>query len=58
MLITSITAFIALRKLTIVVSEGDAEGAETTSAPAEDSESTDENVYSPEHYVILKRTGM
>lgn len=57
MLITSIVAFIVLRKFNIVVSE-DAEEAETR-ATIEDSveENENENYYSPENYVLLKRTG-
>lgn len=56
MLLTSIIAFIALKKLTNVVIDHDAEEAEQRPTNS-DSESIDENVYSPEQYILLKRTG-
>lgn len=55
MLLTSIIAFIALRKLNVVIYH-DAEEAEQRPTNS-DSESIDENVYSPEQYILLKRTG-
>lgn len=55
MFLLSIIVFIVLRKLTIITEEVDLEDAEPQTVS--ESESTTENTYTPEQYVILKRTG-
>lgn len=56
MFLTSIIAFIVLRKLTIAESNDDAEEADQPPANS-DSISTEAITYSAEHYVLLKRIG-
>lgn len=56
MFLTSIIAFIVLRKLTIVEANDDAEEADQPPATT-DSMSTEATAYSAEHYVLLKRIG-
>lgn len=57
MFLTSIIAFIVLRKLTAMVdTTDDIEDAEQRPQNT-DSISTEASTYSPEHYLLLKRTG-
>lgn len=56
MFLTSIIAFVVLRKLTIVEANDDAEEADQPPATT-DSMSTEATAYSAEHYVLLKRIG-
>lgn len=56
MLLTSISTFVALRKLTIVETSDDAEDIDQRPANT-DSISSEATAYSPEHYALLKQIG-
>lgn len=55
MLISSIVAYVILRKVTIGTINNDVEEAEIR--PVIDNEEGDEDSFSPENYILLKKAG-